>query len=156
MGQGMSLWTIPEPEYSTASSRALEECLKSIPAVRSRSLPRTGGFPDAIFITGDSRTFYVAETFGHGLLKFDTGPDGKLSNRQQVWAVKDYVVTPEAELEPRGSHDDVRFLCLTGLQQVHYDMSSSHISVPMPQSLKEVAIWSITAALVQGSYIGVK
>ncbi|KAK5723674.1 hypothetical protein LTR15_005373 [Elasticomyces elasticus] len=48
-------------------------------------------FPNGIFLTGDGKILYVAETFGYGLLKYDVDPNGSLSNRQQVWAVKDYV-----------------------------------------------------------------
>lgn len=47
-------------------------------------------FPNAVFISGDGKTLYVAETFGYGLLRYDIGPDGALSNRQKAWSPKDY------------------------------------------------------------------
>lgn len=47
-------------------------------------------FPNAIFISPDGNNLWCAETFGYGLLKYDVGTNGELSNRQQVWAPKDY------------------------------------------------------------------
>lgn len=43
-------------------------------------------FPNALFISNDGESIYCAETFGYGLLKWDVGPDGNLSNRQKVWS----------------------------------------------------------------------
>lgn len=42
-------------------------------------------FPNALCISADGATLYNAESFGWGLLKFDLGADGSLSNRQKVW-----------------------------------------------------------------------
>ncbi|RAO70683.1 uncharacterized protein BHQ10_006695 [Talaromyces amestolkiae] len=43
-------------------------------------------FPNALFISNDGNSIYCAETFGYGLLKWDIGADGRLSNRQKVWS----------------------------------------------------------------------
>ncbi|KAI8686745.1 hypothetical protein LRP88_09376 [Fusarium phalaenopsidis] len=43
-------------------------------------------FPNALVITDDGKSLFVAETFGQGLLKFDVGPGGELSNRQLFWS----------------------------------------------------------------------
>ncbi|RSM11482.1 hypothetical protein CEP52_002979 [Fusarium oligoseptatum] len=43
-------------------------------------------FPNALVITEDGKSLFVAETFGQGLLKFDVGPRGELSNRQLFWS----------------------------------------------------------------------
>lgn len=42
-------------------------------------------FPNALMISTDGKNLFNAETFGYGLLKFDIGADGELSNRQKVW-----------------------------------------------------------------------
>lgn len=43
-------------------------------------------FPNALFIGIDGKALYCAETFGYGLLKWDIGAGGKISNRQKVWS----------------------------------------------------------------------
>lgn len=43
-------------------------------------------FPNALFISNDGKSIYCAETFGYGLLKWDIGTNGRLSNRQNVWS----------------------------------------------------------------------
>ncbi|EMR69983.1 putative gluconolactonase protein [Eutypa lata UCREL1] len=53
-------------------------------------------FPNALFISNDGKTLFCAETFGYGLLKWQIGPDGQLSNRQQVWSPK--VISPTGEV----------------------------------------------------------
>ncbi|KAL5086743.1 hypothetical protein Trisim1_008819 [Trichoderma cf. simile WF8] len=43
-------------------------------------------FPNALFISPDGKVLYCAETFGYGLLKWDIGAGGEISNRQKVWS----------------------------------------------------------------------
>ncbi|OIW35720.1 calcium-dependent phosphotriesterase [Coniochaeta ligniaria NRRL 30616] len=43
-------------------------------------------FPNAVFISPDGRNLFVAETFGYGLLRYDVGADGQLTNRQNFWS----------------------------------------------------------------------
>ncbi|CAH0045626.1 unnamed protein product [Clonostachys solani] len=43
-------------------------------------------FPNALVIARDGKSLFVAETFGEGLLKFDVGPAGELSNRRLFWS----------------------------------------------------------------------
>ncbi|VUC23000.1 unnamed protein product [Clonostachys rosea] len=43
-------------------------------------------FPNALVIARDGKSLFVAETFGEGLLKFDVGPKGELSNRRLFWS----------------------------------------------------------------------
>ncbi|CAI6088198.1 hypothetical protein V2G26_018691 [Clonostachys chloroleuca] len=43
-------------------------------------------FPNALVISRDGKSLFVAETFGEGLLKFDVGPGGELSNRRLFWS----------------------------------------------------------------------
>lgn len=44
-------------------------------------------FPNALFISGDGKSLYVAETFRYGLLRYDVGEaDGKLTNRKDYWS----------------------------------------------------------------------
>ncbi|KKY21328.1 putative gluconolactonase precursor [Phaeomoniella chlamydospora] len=42
-------------------------------------------FPNALFISNDGTSLFVAETFGYGLLKFDLHGSGELLNRQEWW-----------------------------------------------------------------------
>jgi sugar lactone lactonase YvrE len=53
-------------------------------------------FPNALFINNDGSTLFCAETFGYGLSKWKIGPDGQLSNREQVWSPK--VISPTGEV----------------------------------------------------------
>lgn len=43
-------------------------------------------FPNALCITPDGKKLFCAETFGEGLLKWDIGPKGELSNRELHWS----------------------------------------------------------------------
>lgn len=53
-------------------------------------------FPNALFISNDGRTLFCAETFGKGLLKWDIGGAGGLSNRQLVWSP--VTISPTGEI----------------------------------------------------------
>lgn len=59
-------------------------------------------FPNALFISNDGRSIYCAETFGYGLLKWDLGSDGSLSNRQKVWSPAAISPTGETGNTPDG------------------------------------------------------
>ncbi|KAJ9144517.1 Calcium-dependent phosphotriesterase [Pleurostoma richardsiae] len=43
-------------------------------------------FPNAVFISNDGNSLFVAETFRYGLLKYDVEADGKLTNRLDFWS----------------------------------------------------------------------
>ncbi|CAM1506022.1 Fc.00g056630.m01.CDS01 [Cosmosporella sp. VM-42] len=43
-------------------------------------------FPNALMVSNDGKTLFVAETFGYGLQKFDVGPEGELCNRRDFWS----------------------------------------------------------------------
>ncbi|KAL1851242.1 hypothetical protein Plec18170_006567 [Paecilomyces lecythidis] len=53
-------------------------------------------FPNALFISNDGLTLFCAETFGKGLLKWDIGPEGRLSNRQLMWSPA--TISPTGEI----------------------------------------------------------
>ncbi|KAJ5097482.1 hypothetical protein N7456_008203 [Penicillium angulare] len=59
-------------------------------------------FPNALCITPDGRTLFCAETYGQGLLKWDIGPNGELSNRQLHWAPATISPTGEVGSTPHG------------------------------------------------------
>jgi sugar lactone lactonase YvrE len=59
-------------------------------------------FPNALFISNDEKSIYCAETFGYGLLKWDVGADGKLSNRQKVWSPAAVSPTGQTGITPHG------------------------------------------------------
>jgi sugar lactone lactonase YvrE len=42
-------------------------------------------FPNALFIDNRGEKLYCAETYGYGMLRWDIGTDGQLSNREKVW-----------------------------------------------------------------------
>jgi sugar lactone lactonase YvrE len=43
-------------------------------------------FPNALVISKDGKSLFVAETFGPGLSKYDVGPGGELSNKTIFWS----------------------------------------------------------------------
>jgi sugar lactone lactonase YvrE len=59
-------------------------------------------FPNALFMSGDGKNLFCAETFGKGLLKWDVGPHGSLSNRQLVWSPATISPTGEIGNTPYG------------------------------------------------------
>lgn len=59
-------------------------------------------FPNALFISGDGKTVFCAETFGKGLLRWDVGSDGSLSNRQLMWSPAAISPTGEIGNTPQG------------------------------------------------------
>ena len=59
-------------------------------------------FPNALFISNDGRSLFCAETFGKGLLKWDIGPAGELSNRQLTWSPSTISPTGEIGLTSQG------------------------------------------------------
>lgn len=48
----------------------------------AKSVAEDINFPNAVLVTKDGKTLFVAETHGEGLLRFDVGPGGELSNRR--------------------------------------------------------------------------
>lgn len=59
-------------------------------------------FPNALFISNDARTIYCAETFGQGLIKWDLGSNGKLSNRRLFWSPASISTTGKIGNTPEG------------------------------------------------------